>query len=63
MLAAAGMAQYVIEYFGGWAPGSKSLRWYAQLGNDAVSKVSQVMSDAHHKSLEESRIRAQATHV
>ena len=63
LLAAAGMPQYVIEYFGGWAKDSKSLRWYTQIGNEAVSKVSQIMADAHHKSLEESRIRAEATHV
>ena len=63
MLAAAGMPQYVIEYFGGWAKDSKSLRLYIQLGNEAVSKVSQAMSNAHHKSLEESRIREEATHV
>ena len=63
MLAAAGMPQYVIEYFGGWAKDSQVLKWYTQLGNQAVSRVSQVMSDGHHKSLEESRIRAGTTHV
>ena len=63
MLAAAGMPQYVIEYFGGWAKDSKSLRLNIQLGNEAVSKASVVMSKAHNKSLEESRIREEATHV
>ena len=63
MLAAAGQPQYVIEYFGGWAKDSKSLRVYCDLGNEAVSKVSQIMADGHNKSLEESRIRAEATRV
>ena len=63
MLAAAGMPQYVIEYFCGWAKDSQVLKWYTQLGNQAVSRVSQVISDGHHKSLEESRIRAGSTHV
>ena len=38
MLAAAGLPQYGIEYFGGWAAGSKSLKVYAQLGSAAVFK-------------------------
>ena len=63
MLATAGMPQYVIEYFGGWAEGSQSLKTYIQLGNQAVHKVSQIMSDGHNNTLEESRIRAQATLV
>lgn len=63
MLAAAGMPQYVIEYFGGWAKDSTSLKLYIQLGNQAVHKVSQAIADGHLKSLEESRIRAEATLV
>ena len=59
MLAAAGLPQYVIEYFGGWAEGSKSLRVYAQqLGGAAVLHVSKIMSAGFGMSLEESRIRA-----
>ena len=59
MLAAAGLPQYDIEYFGGWAQGSKSLRVYAQqLGSEAVTRVSRIMSSGFEMSLEESRIRA-----
>ena len=58
MLAAAGLPQYVIEYFGGWAAGSKSLKVYAQLGSVAVSNVSKIMAAGYEASLEESRIRA-----
>ena len=56
-LAAAGIPQYLIEYFGGWAEGSESLRFYAQVGGDAVSRVSQVMADGVGVSLTESRLR------
>jgi hypothetical protein len=58
MLAAAGLPQYVIEYFGGWAAGSKSLKVYAQLGSAAVLNVSNIMAAGFETSLEESRIRA-----
>lgn len=59
MLAAAGLPQYVIEYFGGWAAGSQSLRVYAQqLGREAVLQVSKIMAAGFDMSLEESRIRA-----
>ena len=57
MLAAAGIPQYLIEYFGGWAEGSKSLRFYAQVGGQAISKVSQIMADGYNVSLAESRLR------
>ena len=58
MLAAAGLPQYVIEYFGGWTAGSKSLKVYAQLGSAAVLNVSNIMAAGFETSLEESRIRA-----
>lgn len=61
MLAAAGLPQYIIAYFGGWSNDSKSLRIYTQVGNEAVSTVSRIMSAGHDMSLEESRIRASAT--
>ena len=59
MLAAAGLPQYVVEYFDGWAQGSKSLRVYAQqLGSVAVTYLSNIMSAGFNVSIEESRIRA-----
>ena len=57
MLAAAGLPQYVIEYFGGWAEGSKSAKFYMQVSGRSVADVSAVMSEGFNKSLEESRIR------
>jgi len=57
MLAAAGIPQYLIKYYGGWAEGSKSLRLYAQVGGNAISKVSQIMADGFNVSLAESRLR------
>lgn len=58
MLAAAGLPQYVIAYFGGWTEGSSSLKHYTQVGGDSVTRVSTIMSQGFHKSLEESRIRS-----
>ena len=60
MLAAAGLPQYVIAYFGGWSNDSKSLRIYAQVGSEAVTQVSKIMAMGYGISLEESRIRAYA---
>ena len=57
MLAAAGIPQYLIEHFGGWTEGSESLRFYTQVGGDAISRVSQVMADGFKVSLAESRLR------
>ena len=57
MLAAAGLPQYVIEYFGGWAEGSKSAKFYMQVSGRSVANVSSVMSEGFDRSLEESRIR------
>ena len=58
MLASAGLPQYVIAYFGGWAEGSSALRRYIQVGGDSVAKVSKAMSEGFNKSIEESRMRA-----
>ena len=58
MLAAAGLPQYVIAYFGGWTADSTSLKLYTQMGGDSVAKVSGIMSRGFNKSLEESRIRS-----
>jgi hypothetical protein len=58
MLAAAGLPQYVIAYFGGWTADSKALRRYMQLGADAVSRASKIMSLGFNKSLADSRSRA-----
>ena len=58
MLAAAGLPQYIIEYFGGWAQDSQSLsKLYAKLGSEAVSRVVTIIGAGFDKSLEESRIR------
>lgn len=57
MLAAAGLPQYVIEYFGGWAEGSKSAKFYMQVNGRSVANVSAVMAAGYDRSLEESRIR------
>ena len=57
LLAAAGLPQYVIAYFGGWTEDSESLRQYTQLGSEAVKAVSEIMSRGFDRSLEESRIR------
>jgi hypothetical protein len=57
MLAAAGLPQYVIEYFGGWAEGSKSAKFYMQVSGRSVANVSAVMSEGFGRSLEKSRIR------
>jgi hypothetical protein len=58
MLAAAGLPQYVIAYFGGWTEGSASLRRYTQIGGRSIGQVSSIMSEGFNKDLEESRIRA-----
>jgi hypothetical protein len=39
MLASAGIPLYLIEYHGDWAPGSKSLRTYLQIGSDASDRL------------------------
>jgi hypothetical protein len=50
MLAAAGMPEYLIEYYGGWAPGSKAKSRYTQLSESLIQLVSECMSSAAHTS-------------
>ena len=58
MLAAAGLPQYFIEYFGGWAENSKSLKEaYIKLASQGVDRVSNIFSRGFYQSLEETRIR------
>ena len=58
MLAAAGLPQYLIEYFGGWAENSKSLKEaYIKLASQGVDRVSNIFSRGFCQSLEETRIR------
>ena len=46
MMAAAGMPEYLIEYFGGWAPGSTSKRRYTQISEEMVVRVSEALARA-----------------
>jgi hypothetical protein len=57
MLAAAGAPSYVIAYFGGWSEDSEMIRTYAQLGGQAVERVSRIMSYSYDRPLSEARIR------
>jgi hypothetical protein len=57
MLAAAGLPQYVIAYFGGWTADSKSLLSYMQLGAQAVANASRIMASGFRKSRAETRSR------
>jgi len=56
-LAMAGFPQYVIEVFGGWAPGSRSARVYTQLGGDMGREVSRVMFKEINGAIIDSRAR------
>jgi len=57
MLAAAGLPQYVIAYFGGWTEDSDSLKLYTQLNWASNDKVSKVFADGDSNDLAEARIR------
>ena len=57
MLAAAGLPQYVIAYFGGWCEDSKSLQVYTQLNVSSNRHVSKIFSEGDKASLDETRIR------
>ena len=57
MLAAAGLPQYIIAYFGGWCEDSKSLQIYTQLNVSSNRDVSRIFSQGDKASLEETRIR------
>jgi len=58
LLAMAGLPQYLIEHYGGWAPDSGSLRVYVQMGGASVQTVSRAMSVASNSSLADTRIRS-----
>ena len=57
MLAAAGLPQYIIAYFGGWCEDSQSLQTYTQLNISSNDRASKIFSDGDKASLDESRIR------
>ena len=57
VLAMAGLPQYIIECYGGWAPGSESVEIYAQVQGEAARNVSRVMSVAAGETLSDSRVR------
>jgi hypothetical protein len=58
MLAAAGLPQYIIEYYGGWAENSKALKQtYIKLAAKGANNVSVIFSNGFNMSLEETRIR------
>ena len=44
MLAMMGLPEYIIAWYGGWAPGSTALRNYVQISPEVVSQVSRHMS-------------------
>jgi len=46
-LAAAGFPEYVIAFYGGWAPDSKAMRTYIKPSNEIVKRVSTHMTRAH----------------
>ena len=58
MLAAAGLPQYIIEYFGGWATDSKALKeTYIKIAAKGASQVSTIFNNGYLMSLEETKIR------
>ena len=44
MMAAAGFPDYVIAYYGGWAPGSKAMQRYIHPSDDIIKTVSRHMA-------------------
>jgi hypothetical protein len=44
MLAASGLPQYLICWYGGWKEDSATMRLYSTIGQEAVGMVSEVMS-------------------
>lgn len=63
MLASAGLPQYLIEYYGGWAENSKSLRdTYIKIAAQGAERVSLIFGNGYNGSLEEARIR-ESEHV
>jgi hypothetical protein len=56
MLAAAGLPQYIIAYFGGWTEDSESLKFYTQLNVSSNTIVSDIFANGNSRSLQEARI-------
>jgi Phage integrase family len=52
ILATAGIPQYLIEYYGGWATGSKALKGYLRLGTQTIDTVSQTISISANTAIE-----------
>jgi hypothetical protein len=52
ILATAGIPQYLIEYYGGWATGSKALKGYLRLGTQTVNAVSATLSQSAEVNIE-----------
>ena len=44
MLASAGFPEYIIAFYGGWAPGSRAMRRYIQISPTSISMVSHHMA-------------------
>jgi hypothetical protein len=51
MLAAAGLPQYIIAWYGGWTVDSTVMRLYATLGSDAINLVTGTMCSQSGKNL------------
>ena len=58
MLAAAGLPQYIIAYFGGWTEDSESLKFYTQLNVSSNMMVSEIFATGEPRSLDRFRKRA-----
>jgi integrase len=59
MLAAAGLPQYILAYYGGWVKSSESLRLYSGPGADSVELVFAHMSRMTDGDLADARVRDQ----
>jgi len=57
MLAAAGLPQYIIAWYGGWTVDSNVMRLYATLGSSAISLVTKTMCDQSSNSLADLIVR------
>ena len=51
MLAAAGLPQYIIAWYGGWTADSTVMRLYTTLGSDAISLVTSTICNQSNKCL------------
>jgi len=57
MLAAAGLPQYIIAWYGGWTVDSTVMRLYATLGSDAINLVTSTMCSQSGKNLSDLIVR------